>query len=520
MDEGTYTVPRVAQLVNERFVAVRVDTDHRPDVNERYNHGGWPTVAVLDADGEVLTGRTYVPAHELVLLLESVTGAGHRWSLAPSVPEPPGAGLGVDEVLRAVERAYDPYHGGFGDLEKFPHTHACEWLLDRVLRGQGGTGSEGAHPPRDMLMRTLDAITGKGLVDREEGGFFRYATQDDWQEPHYEKMLEDHARLLDLLARADAAVPTARWREAAALALRWALATLWDDASDAFGGSQDADEGYYAQPLARRTDPPAVDRTVVAAWNGRMVAALVRASAVWERPGLAALALRAGHTLLGRVEADGRVLRTPGGVSGLLQEQADVADGFLALFQTTGDPRWQEAAGRVLGWARTALAAPQGGFHDRLPDGIGLLRHPRRGIHANAAIADAACRYAALASEPAWNDVAREAAAAALAESEGWGLLAAPAAAAAERAARTVVVVKVGCPMASGTNPALPRPGVDAGADVLRALLADPRPDVLAVAVREGSTPDGHAQACSSAACARPSADLARVRADIDALRA
>jgi uncharacterized protein YyaL (SSP411 family) len=510
MDEGTYTVPRVARLINERFVAVRVDTDHRPDVNERYNHGGWPTVAVLDAEGEVLTGRTYVPAHELVLLLEGVTGAGHRWSIAASVPEPLGAGLTVAEVLRAVERGFDPYHGGFGDLEKFPHPQVCEWLLDRRIRGTDLPSVEGAPTGSTMLARSLDAITGKGLVDREEGGFFRYATQDDWNEPHYEKMLEDHARLVHLLARA--AVPDPQWRPAAERAVRWALATLWDDDDDAFGGSQDADEAYYSRPLAERGAPPSVDRTVVSGWNARMIQTLVRASAAWQRPGLAALALRAGAVVRARIDGAGRVSRTAGGVSGLLQEQADVAEGMLALHQLTGDDTWRDAALRALTWARDALAAPDGGFRDHLPEAVGLLRHPRRGVHANAAFADAAWRYGSLAGDAGWIAVARGAAQAALAESEGWGLLAAPAAAAAERAERPAVVVKVGV---AGPGP-IPRAGLDAGAELLLTRLADPHPDVLAA--RDATLAGGMAQACSAVACARPTDDPTRLRADIAAL--
>src|SRR6188472_2119322 len=66
MDETTYADPRVASLVNERFVAVRVDADRRPDLNERYNLGGWPTTALLTPDGHVLSGATYLGPDELL----------------------------------------------------------------------------------------------------------------------------------------------------------------------------------------------------------------------------------------------------------------------------------------------------------------------------------------------------------------------------------------------------------------------------------------------------------------------
>jgi uncharacterized protein YyaL (SSP411 family) len=228
MDAGTWAHPAIAGLVAERFVPVRVDTDQRPDVNERYNQGGWPTVAVLDAAGEVLVGRTYVPAQELRMLLQSVSDPNAKWSLAPSVAEPPERSAGLDALWTRVTRSYDRYHGGFGDFQKFPHVGVCEWLLDRRIAGGDDEG---------MLEKTLDGMAGGGMWDREEGGFFRYATQDDWSEPHYEKLLEDNARLLRLYTRAATALGRPAWRARAEAIVRWALATLWQDAAGAFGGS-------------------------------------------------------------------------------------------------------------------------------------------------------------------------------------------------------------------------------------------------------------------------------------------
>ena len=72
MDETTYSDPRVMAAIAEGYVAVRVDNDRRPDVNRRYNMGGWPTVAFLTPDGEVLTGATYLPPDQLLDVLERV----------------------------------------------------------------------------------------------------------------------------------------------------------------------------------------------------------------------------------------------------------------------------------------------------------------------------------------------------------------------------------------------------------------------------------------------------------------
>lgn len=66
MDETSYSDPGVISYVNQHFVPVRVDNDQRPDINARYNLGGWPTTAFLTPDGELMTGGTYIPPEAML----------------------------------------------------------------------------------------------------------------------------------------------------------------------------------------------------------------------------------------------------------------------------------------------------------------------------------------------------------------------------------------------------------------------------------------------------------------------
>src|SRR5215510_8403867 len=75
MDRTTYADPAVAAIIGDRFVPVRVDTDRRPDINERYNLGGWPTTAFLTPDGRMITGGTFVTAERMTGVLERVAEA-------------------------------------------------------------------------------------------------------------------------------------------------------------------------------------------------------------------------------------------------------------------------------------------------------------------------------------------------------------------------------------------------------------------------------------------------------------
>ncbi len=299
MDETTYSDPAVIAAINEHFIPLRVDNDSRPDINLRYNMGGWPSTAFLTAGGEVITGSTFVPAEQMRPLLEQVRAyyAEHEAELEGQAPpvepvepatnpsEPTPAPLAaVDEALR---QEFDRAYGGVGSGTKFPQPEVWELALARfVYEGQGWAAG--------MAVRTMDAMAGSALQDDTAGGFFRYSTTREWTVPHYEKMLEDNARLATLYLHGYQVMGDELYRDIAQRTLTWARATLQQPAGF-FGGSQDADEAYYRLSQADRAGRPApyVDPTLYAGPNGLMVSALLLASAVlddrWRAEGLTAL---------------------------------------------------------------------------------------------------------------------------------------------------------------------------------------------------------------------------------------
>jgi uncharacterized protein YyaL (SSP411 family) len=210
MDHTTYADPEVAAMVRDRFVAVRVDTDRRPDINERYNLGGWPTTAFLTADGDVITGGTFVPVDRMVGVLSRVSTATAGWS-TPRPPSPSASAgpvasrLGAEgtgetvpddtELIDSIFSTFDQEHGGFGVEPKFPHTAPLHLAMSLFRE----TGDERW---RQIVERTLDAMADGGLWDAQGGGFYRYSTRRDWQLPHTEKLLETNAELLRAYAEA------------------------------------------------------------------------------------------------------------------------------------------------------------------------------------------------------------------------------------------------------------------------------------------------------------------------------
>ena len=216
MERESFEDPRVAALMNERFVCIKVDREERPDVDAIYmdavqamtGRGGWPLNAFLTPDGVPFYAGTYFPPeprHGMPSWPQVLTGVANAWqeqraeiessgerilprlqgaaNLEPDAGEIDPASL--DEAVAALRRGYDREHGGFSTAApKFPPASAIEFLL---RRGE-----------REMALHTLRKMASGGMYDQIGGGFARYSVDAYWQIPHFEKMLYDNA----LLARA------------------------------------------------------------------------------------------------------------------------------------------------------------------------------------------------------------------------------------------------------------------------------------------------------------------------------
>lgn len=444
MDETSYSDPQVIGLVNDRFVAIRVDNDQRPDINARYNMGGWPTTAFLTPDGEVLAGMTYVPPDQMRDVLGQVSDyyrdnkasieakiaevlANRERALADAraeTGEPELTGQILRDALDSCADAYDPVFGGFGTEPKFPHTDAIDLLLHAHLR-------DGDRDALHMARKTLDYMCHGGTYDQEWGGFYRYSTKRDWSVPHYEKMLEDNALLLRCLCRLYRATDDDEHRRYIDFTVDYIEAWLRDPATGAFYGSQDADEEFYPLPAEERRTrtAPYVDRTVYTSWNAMMISAYLEASWTRGRPELRDHALQALDHLFDALYAPASGMhryRASGGpeIAGLLGDQAWTALACLDAY---------EAAGRAVDLARARdlaafmishLGSDAGGFYDtpRGHDALGRLASRQAPVKENAAAAEAFLRLARITHDAAYDGIARRTLAryASIVESQGY----------------------------------------------------------------------------------------------------
>lgn len=463
-----------AVLVNEGFVAVKVDREERPDVDAVYmeavqaatGQGGWPMTVFLTPDAEPFYFGTYFPPeprHGMPSFPEVLDGVAHAWAerrgevsevAARIVKDLSGRSLAfggdgvpgepeLAQALLGLAREYDATSGGFGGAPKFPPSMVLEFLLRHHAR----TGAVGAL---QMAADTCEAMARGGIYDQLGGGFARYAVDRAWVVPHFEKMLYDNA----LLCR----VYTHLWRATGSdLARRVALETadfmvrelrtpeggfasaLDADSDDGTGrhvegayyawtpeqltavlGEDDAryaaryygvtEEGTFEHGssvlqlpqdagvadaeriasikerlLAARDERarPGRDDKIVAAWNGLAIAALAETGALLDRPDLVERATEAADLLVRLHLDDGaRLTRTSkdgqaGGNAGVLEDYADVAEGFLALASVTGEGVWLEFAGFLLDIVLDQFTAEGGALYDTAHDAERLIRRPQ-----------------------------------------------------------------------------------------------------------------------------------------------
>ena len=406
MDETTYSHPGIIDLINREYVAVRVDNDVRPDINQRYNMGGWPSTAFLTSTGDILTGATYLAPDQMADTLSKVAGYYRtsqsdiatrvleaRRRAGSAIARSAGSledGL-VDKVLGAVTAAYDPEYGGFGNAPKFPQTDAILLLLEQAqVRSDPDL--------RQMAVHTLEQMAGGGTYDHVEGGFFRYSTTQDWSVPHFEKMLEDHAGLVSSLSLAGMATVLDSTTGYLDRVLR-------DPKSGLYGGSQDADEHYYSMDGEERAQTPApfVDRRVYTSWNAALAISYLESSLRLERTSLREHAAKLLERLFRFAYQRGQGMSHAEGVGGLLTDQVWSLWAALRAHQAGLGDQWLPIALDLAAHLDERYGDPNaGGYFDHAATGaLGRLTEPIKPIGENSIGAMALIELDILTGDPA-----------------------------------------------------------------------------------------------------------------------
>jgi uncharacterized protein len=267
MDGESYEDPEIAALINQHFIAVKVDRDERPDVDARYQaavsaisgQGGWPLTAFLTPDGRPYYGGTYFPRQDrygrpgfgrILLAMAQVWRERRDEALetASSVmaaieQNESFSGRGVERSPALVEKIansalkqFDPRNGGFGSQPKFPHPGALDLLLHLAV-------NRGNAQALEAFTVTLEKMARGGVYDQLAGGFHRYSVDERWGVPHFEKMLYDNTELLRNYVHGYQSFVREDFLATAHEIIAWLDSTMTDREQGGFYGSQDADVG-------------------------------------------------------------------------------------------------------------------------------------------------------------------------------------------------------------------------------------------------------------------------------------
>ncbi len=415
----------VAAALNRGFVSVKIDREERPDVDRHFLARleamgvapGWPTNLVLTPDYQVIWAATYLSRDALLSTLARLEAdwradpgrmrqqaAVNEAKAAPAsnflAPAPRAIAEAYSQTVERVAADFDAEHKGFGTGRKFPAPAELGLLRDAFLRSADGTHAR-------MFVETLHAIARGGLYDPVDGGVFRYSIARSWNQPHFEKMLDDQAQVARLMCQGQAITGDAALGRAASGIIEFVLsrfatpsglyASAFDSESEGLEGAyyqwSDIDQARLSAPLQqlaathlrrvmqsngdillvpagadvapvpqallaamreiRRTRPaPRRDDKAITAWNANMVAALAECATPLGQPKLATEAATRMRRLLAANARGGRLARYS--INGQAVQAATIEDlawtlsALATLHQVDGRAEWTAAARRLL----------------------------------------------------------------------------------------------------------------------------------------------------------------------------
>jgi uncharacterized protein YyaL (SSP411 family) len=517
-----------ARFMNEHFVNIKVDREERPDLDSIYmnavvamtGQGGWPMSVFLTSDGKPFYGGTYfpkTPRYGMPSFMQVLQGIANAWQNQRADIEHNGAqvqqalsesgvprGEAGGDVRRNVPltpetlelalnnlvRVFDSENGGWGGAPKFPQPMTLEFLM----RIYTATRDELILK---MITLTLDKMARGGMYDQLGGGFHRYATDDIWLVPHFEKMLYDNAQLARVYLHAYQITGNEFYKRVTTEILDY-VAREMTDANGGFYSSQDADseghEGKFfvwtpgeirstlggsasgllivskarndsddaqlfmdaygvtaqgnfegknilqrvrdndvlaamhnttVEDVERRIESarqklftarerrikPARDEKILTGWNGLMLAAFAEAARVLNREDYRHIAIRNAEFLLTNLrDGSGRLERSykdgQARLNGYLEDYANLAEGLLALYETTFEENYFVAARELADQILDHFADPRGGFFDTSDDHENLVVRPKD-VQDNATPSGSAMAVTVLAKLAAFTGDAR-----------------------------------------------------------------------------------------------------------------
>ncbi len=410
MDETSYSDPEIIDMLNRDFIAIRIDTDRRPDLQARYLSGGWPSTDILVPSGEMVFGATYLRPEQLKStlrqyqqlykehkpeILKRANAMQEEMKAAWASSNAPKGDIDPAILPRAVSMLkgnFDPDNGGWGAAPKFFEHDSLSFAFLMHHRTQD-------DELKDIALTTLRKQL--GIFDPVWGGFYRYAVDAAWTTPHYEKMLDTQARAIQNYLDAYQLTGDRRYRAAVEGIIGYVDRFLINPGRGGFFSSQDADVGSH-DPHAKFVDGeeyyplgekerlaigiPHVDLSVLTHWNGLMAESYLKAYQVLGNTRARDFALKTLDMLYVTRYRQGEgmahyVAHGKPQQFGLLVDQVPFARALVEAYVVTADRSYLQKAEMIVADMHALLEDKNnGGFFDAAldPHARGMLLRPEK----------------------------------------------------------------------------------------------------------------------------------------------
>ena len=260
MEHESFEDEKVAQIMNEHFVCIKVDREERPDVDNIYmtavqlmtGSGGWPLNCFTLPDGQPVFGGTYFPKHRWISVLDELSkgykenreeyidyatrlteGVAQTEIITVAKEEAQFSREKLDEMMVNWKRGFDSVRGGNNRAPKFPMPNNYEFMTEYAYH-------YGDSAVMNHVDLTLVKMAFGGIYDQIGGGFARYSTDMDWKVPHFEKMLYDNAQLISLYSKAYQRTQLPLYKEIVYQTIEWVQREMMTE-EGSFYSALDAD---------------------------------------------------------------------------------------------------------------------------------------------------------------------------------------------------------------------------------------------------------------------------------------
>jgi len=419
MDEGAFSDDENIALLNAYFVAIRAEDTQRPDVNTRYNLNGWPTIAFMAPQGELLGATNYLPSEEFGNLLARLyTGyqekkaeirSARKTSDETSSDTPAAVTRGhpndstLSEVTTVIMELADRVHGGYDRGQKFIHPEANDFLLSRYEATKDASYL-------DHVCLTLDRMREGEIHDHQEGGYFRTCSNEDWSRPHREKLLVEQAGILANCLHAFRLTQRLEYARMAEDTIGYIDRKLSHSANESFYGCEDFLRNETPKDLSDGEYFTIIDDCVYTDANAQAIGAYLEATEILGKQSYKERALKALDFLWDHCRCpDGGMFHYFDGaarVSGLLNDQARMGTALMQAHRSTGEAKHLERAEELAEFILSRFKNPNGGYYDLAVPGSAYLSFRLTLIEQNGAAASFFLALAETTRDPIYRDAA------------------------------------------------------------------------------------------------------------------